>query len=299
MALVARWHGDGLTEGTPVTATTAGPGDAAWNVVTSGAAFIDTAGGTRPPRIRVDQQPSTAAQLIWTIATLGTRTIYAVRMYVEFSALPSVGTPILQAYASANTALRWRLDVTSTGLLRLRDAANTIVATATVPFAVNTEYRIEVMVDGTAAAVAVHQGDHEGTPLIALTGTVGSSLDALRVGNTNTSPTWPRFYLDDLAVADAATPIGPRVRLVAGEWPVPVEWDAGRPQAIELLAGEWDLVAAWSAEATGPAPPIALSGEWLIPTVMTTDTGTPPQAVLIAGLWRPGTVRRMTSGTWQ
>lgn len=200
MAIVASWTGDGLAAG-PLTAGMAGVGDTGFNTVTTGAFTVTDDG-----RIQMDQQLSTAAQLIWSSATLGSLSGYAVRGYVELSAYPSAGAPILQAFASG--ALRWRLDVTSTGLVRLRDASNAIVATASSAVPLNTELRVEAVINADAATALVYLGDEEDA-LVELSGTVGAGADEVRWGNTQTAPTWPRLWWDDLAVADTPALIGP------------------------------------------------------------------------------------------
>ncbi|WP_329520496.1 hypothetical protein [Spirillospora sp. NBC_01491] len=297
MTVVARWYGNGLADETTVTSSTVGPGDTAFNTVTSGASHVDTT-GPRSPRIRVDQQASTAAQLYWTSTALGTLTNHAVRVYLEMSAYPSAGNPILQAYGSGNSALRWRLDVTSAGLLRLRDASNAIVATASTAMATGTVYRIEVVVSGTAAAVTVHRGDTEGTPLVALAGAVGGGADAVRFGNTNTSPTWPTFWLDDLAVSNVAAAIGPRIHLAAAAWTVPVQWSA-TPAVRRPAAAAWTVPVGWEATAVTSGGPLTASASWRVQVGMTIDTGTPPMSVLVDGAWRPCILYRLVGGTWQ
>ncbi|GAA4082755.1 hypothetical protein [Actinomadura miaoliensis] len=207
--ILARWSGRGLTPGTTITTSTAGDGDTPFTLASTG--FTVAEGGPRPPRIQMTQQPSATAQLIWRAAVFGQHDQYAVRMYCNLTAYPSAGAPLLQAYGSADSQLRWRLDLTSTGLLRLRDAGNTIIATAATSLPVAVNLRVEVVVDGTAATVTVHNGDQTGPPMVQLSGTVGATADAIRYGNPQTAPTWPTLYLYDLAISDRAEPIGPTI----------------------------------------------------------------------------------------
>jgi len=211
MAIIAVWNGDGLTAGTPVTTSTAGTGDTAFNLATGGAAVI-SASGSRPPRIQVDQQANTTAQFIWRSTVFGVRTAYAVRGYLELTAYPSAGAPILNAYGAGDSALRWRLDVTSTGIVRLRDASNAIIATAPSPIPTGVELRVEVVINAGAATARIYQGDSTSTVLVDLSGTVGAAgatTDAIRWSNPQTAPTWPRHYWDAIAVSDTPAEIGP------------------------------------------------------------------------------------------
>jgi len=211
MAIIAVWNGDGLADGTPVTTSTAGTGDTPWSLVTSGAAVV-SASGSRPPRIQVDQQAGNTAQLIWKSGVVGVRSAYAVRGYLELTAYPSAGAPILNAYGANDSALRWRLDVTSTGIVRLRDASNTIIATASSAVPLNTELRVEIVVNNGAATARIYQGNSTSAPLVDLSGIVGAAgaaTDAIRWSNPQTAPTWPRHYWDAIAVSDTPAEIGP------------------------------------------------------------------------------------------
>lgn len=191
---IVRWSGDGLAAGTAIDTSTIGPGDTPFTTATASTFTVDASG-----RIQMDQQAATAAVLTWNTAFLFSLNAYPVRMYLEMTALPSAGAPIVQAFGSGNSILRWRLDITSTGLIRLRDDANNIVDTSVLALAIATRYRIEVTVNDTSARAYVYAGDST-TALLTLAGTVGSTCDAIRFGNSQTSPTWPRLYMDDLAV---------------------------------------------------------------------------------------------------
>lgn len=233
MGIIASWDGGGLGDGVALTSSTGGEGDAPFNSVTAGAAQTDVS-GARPPRIQIDQQAGTAAQLVWTTTTIGSRTDYAIRGYLELTAYPSTGAGILAVFGTNNTVLRWRLDITNAGLLRLRDASDTVVATSSVPVPIGLEDRVEVIVSGTTATVTVWYWDLTDIPIITLNGTVGGTADAIRWGNHNTSPTWPRFHWGTLAFSDEAAAIGP---------PVPQFPDAALPIDVELLLdGTWTRV---------------------------------------------------------
>lgn len=226
MTIIARFDSTDLIDGTTVDDNTAGTGDTPLDVVTSGAWTIDNS-GPHPPRLQMDQAASKPAQAIWETSTLGTLSGYAVRAYVELSALPSAGAPLLQAYSSSS--LQWRVDCTVAGLLRLRDASNTVVATASTAIDVATKIRLEAKVSGTSAVIIAANGDIP-NPLVTLTGTVGSGADEVRFGNPQTAPTWATVKWDNLAVSDEAVFIGP-VPLPFPSSPLPIQ--------VELYLGTW------------------------------------------------------------
>ncbi|WP_433145029.1 hypothetical protein ACQPZ8_01330 [Actinomadura nitritigenes] len=293
MGLVARWYGHGLADGTPLDATTAGPGDTPFDTATAGAAHVD-ATGLHPPRIRLDQQPSSPAQLVWSANTLGTLQSYAVRTYLQMSAWPSAGAPLAQAYGSGNTALRWRIDINLAGLLRLRDAGNNVIATAATALPPGKELRSEVVIDGTDALVTVHAGDDESEPLVSLAGSVGAVADAIRFGSPNAAPTSPALYFAAPAVADTAVPIGARSHAASGTWTADAAL-TGTPHARHHATATWEADTGWAAT---PHARHDASADWAIEAGLTIDTGVSPLYVQAGGEWRPADVRHMTGGSW-
>lgn len=210
MAVLASWSGLGLADGAAVGTSTAGPGDTAFTTVTSGAFTVDDS-GLHAPRLQVDQQAATEAQLIWDSTVVGTSlTAWAARVYVELSGYPpSNGGRILSAYTAANT-LMWFVDLTTTGVFRLRDSGGSAVDTDG-PLPLDTELRVEAVHDDGDVTVTVYTGDGD-TPVASVSSTglgTGSGLEAVRFGMPATSPTWPTFWLDELAVADTSDEIGP------------------------------------------------------------------------------------------
>ena len=210
MTVIASWSGQGLSDGTAVTTSTTGTGDTAFTTVTSGAAQVD-ASGLHSPRIQVDQAAATAAELIWDSTVVGTSlTAWAARVYVELSDYPpSNGGRILSAYTASNTLL-WFADLTTTGTFRLRNAGGSAVD-SDGPLPVDTELRIEAVHDNGDVTINVYTGDGD-TPTATVTSTglgAGSGLETVRFGMPATSPTWPTFYLDEMAVSNTAAEIGP------------------------------------------------------------------------------------------
>ena len=239
MAIIASWSGAGLTDGTTVTSSTEGTGDTAFTTVTSGAVTVDDS-GLHTPRLQVDQAAATAAELIWDSTVVGTSlTAWAARCYVELSAWPpSNGGRLLSAYTSGNTLL-WFIDVTAAGLLRLRNAGGSAVATSAAALPVDTELRIEAVHDGGSVTVNVYTGDGDTTAAtVSATGLGGTSaLETIRFGMPATSPTWPTFWLDEMAVADSAVELGPAE--ATGEQ------GAGTPRVELQLGGTWTDVSSY------------------------------------------------------
>lgn len=241
MAVVASWSGAGLADGTAVTTSTAGTGDTAFAAfVTAGAFQVDTS-GLHTPRIQADQAAATDAQLMWNTAVLGTLGPHAVRMYFELSALPGGNGRLLAAHDASNV-LCWWLDVTSAGILRLRDPGGSAKDTSAAALPTGTEMRLEVVADGAGAVTATVYTGNGTTPWDTLTGTgFGTTFQQLRILNPSTSPTWPRLWVDEIAVANVAAEIGPVVS--------PIPSGTGSITATATLAG----TGAKTASSTGTA----------------------------------------------
>jgi len=239
MSIVASWSGEGLVDGTPVDTSTAGTGDTPFGTVTPGAATVE-ASGLHGPRIRIEQAAATEAQLVWGTAVLGALSAHAVRVYVELSAYPPGNGRLLAAHDASNV-LQWWLDVTSAGILRLRDPGGSAKDTSAAALPTGVELRVEVVADGAGAVtVAVYEGDGT-TPWDTLAGTgFGTTVEQLRILNPNTSPTWPAVRVARVAVADTADEIGP---VPAPPEPVPVFPDAPLVVDVELKVGDtWERI---------------------------------------------------------
>lgn len=244
MAVLASWSGLGLADGAAVGTSTAGPGDTAFTTVTPDAFTVDDS-GLHAPRLQVDQQAATEAQLIWDSTVVGTSlTAWAARVYVELSDYPpSNGGRILGAYTAANT-LMWFVDLTTTGVFRLRDSGGSAVDTDG-PLPLDTELRVEAVHDDGAVTVNVYTGDSDTLVASVASGglSAGSALEAIRFGMPATSPVWPTLWLDEMAVADEATEIGP-----VPPPPVPIPPPPRFPLQDRyelLLDGTWTDITGW------------------------------------------------------
>ncbi|TYK47149.1 hypothetical protein [Actinomadura decatromicini] len=248
MAILASWSGAGLADGTAVTTSTAGTGDTPFGTVTASAFTVKASGGLHAPRIQMDQAAATAAELIWGSAVVGTSlTAWAARCYVELSALPPAnGGRLVSAYTASN-ALLWFVDVTTAGLLRLRNAGGTAVSTSAAALPTSTELRIEGVHNNGAVVVNVYTGNG-GTVLTSVSSTglgVGSGLEAVRFGMPAVSPTWGRLWLDEFAVANTAAEIGPVV--------TPPRSGTGTITATAALTGSGRKIASGTGTASATA----------------------------------------------
>lgn len=211
MAIVASWSGNGLTDGTVITTSTAGTGDTAFSSVNgSGGNATISATGTRSPRIAFPTLSSQSKFLTWNSGVLGAQTAYAVRCYVEISAYGSTSSTFFR-FNNAGTEI-WRVDVAGSGgsppgQIRLRGSGGTLLASSTTGLSTATVYRIEAVVSSGAVTVKVFAGEST-SATITLTGTVGTTIDTLDIGPSGTASVGTQ-YADDIAFANTASYIGP------------------------------------------------------------------------------------------
>lgn len=237
MGVIAQWGGSGLTDGTVFTNSTVGTGDTHLDTVTSAAGtFTIRNGGLYSPRIEMNQQPSTAAQMIWQAGIGGTTYLdYAIRFYFEPTAFSSGGNAQLFSARDSSNAVVWWLDVTPTGIIRLRNAANVAVDISASPLPIE-EMRFDAVVHNDAVTVSIHNGESL-NPFEVLSGTgFLTGFQQVRFGNPNSAPTWPKAWWDGLAFSNEATKIGP----ITPPPPTPVTlWDGSTEQPL-TVDGVWD-----------------------------------------------------------
>lgn len=181
---------------------------------------------------------STTAYLQWT-AKIAARWPSGIaanygRTYFITSAIPAVDTTFVEFSDAAGTTNRGNIRLRSTGVLRLRNAANGTVVSGTVVLSPNTLYRVEWQVDGAASGsyqLVLYAGN-SGTPLETLSGSgnFGGTIGTVRVGfvtNIANSVVWnfDAINVNDVGLPGAAVynslfpgrPTGPRAG--AGELP--------------------------------------------------------------------------------
>ncbi|GAA2609645.1 hypothetical protein SMC26_39460 [Actinomadura fulvescens] len=241
--------------------------------------------GTPPaaaPRIRMDQQAGAAAQLIWT--GLGTLAEYAIRARLELSAYPSAGARLMSVHL-ANTSLSWYVDVTSAGIMRLRDPGGTAVALSGTPIPIGRELFVEAIADDGTVTVTVYDGS---TSILSVASrAVPTTLEQVRFGSTTTAPTWPRLWWDEMSVRTPGagtgtlfilTPDAPRWSVNPADYPADVRVAGERmtvtaaedasitPNAFfNVDAAGWGGASATVARVTSPKPTGAVASLQITP----------------------------------
>lgn len=213
----------GAIGATVTTANSGGASGDSWDNVQIGAnasvTYVEspTMVGKRGYRVATGAT-STTAYLQWTgkIAARwpsGLAANYG-RTYFITSGIPAVDTTFVEFSDAAGTTNRGNIRLRSTGVLRLRNAANGTVVSGTVVLSANTLYRVEWQVDGAALGSYVlnlYLGN-SAVPLESLSGSgnFGGVIGTVRVGfvtNIANSVVW---HFDGINVNDAALP-GPSV----------------------------------------------------------------------------------------
>lgn len=287
MTVVKSWSGDGLSAGAASTGSV-GTGDSAFSYVGSGINITED--GPRSPRLTWPGT-STAENVRWW--PLSDLTAYAIRFYISYATLPSVTHQLVGLYTDGGGAL-FRVEVSGTNDVRLYDNVGaTIRWTASGSLSAATEYRVEIT--GTSAggvgAVAVYEGEsttalYSNSSITIPTGV----LDEVRFGQTAGSATAAR-RMDDFAVADVATFIGPVAPVTPPDGALTegfvriVASDGAAPYSIARTAGQ--TVSAVT----------AADGDWFIPQhadgtstwVITDDVDSDSDPIVVPVLGTPST----------
>jgi hypothetical protein len=242
MTVTARWAGQGLAAGQPLTTSLAGSGDTAFTALSGTSGAVTATGGPGPSGIRLNFTPSGAASYMeWGSAVVGSLTAMAVRCYYRFSAWPSSSFTILRGL-TAGGAQQWGVDLGGTGSpgqVRLRNAANTAntAASANGAISVATDLRFEVLWDSSGATTVYVYSGNSTTALATLTGNTGgtSPIGMIRLGPIS-GPTLGQYYASDIALANAASLIGPAQAAAASTIKY---WDGATLKDV-TLRGMWD-----------------------------------------------------------
>lgn len=229
MAIVASTHSEGTG-----TATAASWGfDSLANA--SGATLVyDTtvfANGTSSVKIT---QSTGAVFAQWSSTTLGSLTDHYGEIYLYLTALPSASNHIVSGVTSGSVQ-GWAIDVTSTGTVILRNAANTNVKATTSTLPLNQWVRLEwhiTQASGTGTFQLQVYTAANGTSVTEDTGVItsdyGLNTSSVQVGAKLTgTATMPAFYVDDVAIATGAW-IGPQGSAVVANPTVNVGPDLSR-----------------------------------------------------------------------
>lgn len=206
MTIIRSWSGDGVATG-PLTTASAGSGDTAFTTVGSGLT-VDP-GGIRPPCISVADGTG-PAQATWSSLSSAN---WAIRQYVKVGSATGL---VLNAHAGTNTIAQ--ADFNGSGNFRFSSTvagAKKIVWVAAATFPTSSWTRVEATYVGSTGALQVAYYAGDGTTAIDSTSTTvdtGLTLtDAVfgRYGGTTAG-----LYVDDIAVADQASMIGPAAAAV-------------------------------------------------------------------------------------
>lgn len=253
MAIIRTWGGDGLSAGTATTGSV-GTGDDAFSHVGTGISITED--GPRSPRLTWPGSASGENVRWW---PLGDLTAYAIRFYISYATtMPGATHQLIGLYTDGGGAL-FRVELNASNTLRVYDnVAASVSWTSGGALSADTEYRVEIQGNSaaTTAAVSIYVGEST-TPLYTNSSvTVPTGvLDEVRFGQTAATATAAR-RMDDFAVADTATPIGPAdsldppvgtltqnwVRIVAsaGNSPYTIARTAGQTVSeVEAGAGDW------------------------------------------------------------
>lgn len=179
-------------------------------------------------------QASIATDLDWDIAAL---TEFYGRGYYYFTGFPTGSQAMVKGLNTGFASDSWYIDITSTGQLRIRDAAGTVLATSVQTMQTGIWYRLEwhiIAGTGTAGTIEVrlYTADQT-TPLYSYTNAAcntNSETSHVQFGPTLATPQLPAFFLDE-TVLDTAGWIG-----VAAGTPLnsPPTANAGPDQNVDV-----------------------------------------------------------------
>lgn len=201
MTILKTWGGQGLATGS-LTTSSAGTGDNPFDTVAAGLTIASD--GVRSPCIGVPDGTGPLAAA-WNLTT---QPAWSIRVYYKAGTNEGI---FATAYAGSSKIVQ--LDFNSTGKLRLTgtvSGANSVRWTSTNVPATGTWWRVEATYTASSGAwtVAYYAADAT-TATESGSGTQDtnlslSSLSVGRVGSTTAG-----MFVDDIAVADSATFIGP------------------------------------------------------------------------------------------
>ena len=203
VVITQKWQGDGLTAGT-LTTSSAGTDDTPFSTVTGSLTIEDA--GRRSPRILLPDTASVKRVHWWPLATDPLDT-YALRWYQTFGAYPSSEISLAQGLIGGG-ADKWSIRMTSTGFLRVRDdAASIVLWTSTTALLLNQPIRFELIVDGVDATSSMYKGDVANSLDSATLTLSDVAIDELRLGVNSAIATNAITY-DDIAFHSKAVSHG-------------------------------------------------------------------------------------------
>jgi hypothetical protein len=207
--MIATNNGEGGSNGTAITTgNSGGASGTAWNAVsvaTGTVAYDSSQSAHGGLSIRQATTTADSVQLQWTTAVGSVSRLYG-RFYYRTSSL-ALALDLVRARSSLGNQVA-RLDIFTSGALRIRNAANTVAATSTATMSTNTWYRIEFdfRFGASVANTAWLYSLDSVVPLETLTVTDNFSAETdigqFHLGNLSSTASVADRWFDDIAVTD-------------------------------------------------------------------------------------------------
>lgn len=202
--IIRKWSGDGLSAG-PMTVASVGTGDTAFTTVTEG--FTLGTGVTRAPRIKWPETEG-AHSLRWD--NLGNLETFAIRRYFSIGTVPESSWSLIAGYEDLGVAM-FRVDVSGSGLLRLRDASDVLWAATSGKLEPGVKYRVEMIYNWGSCSIRLFKEDYTSILVEGVVDLPDGLLEEVRFGLVNSLTTVLNHYGDDFAVSNEDVWIGPVV----------------------------------------------------------------------------------------
>lgn len=204
MSIIASWSGEGAPVGT-LGSSTVGVGDTAFTHRTGTLTVSDT--GTRPTRIALPA--SGVGRCGWWQFPGYPLTALAARFYMNMGSSPSTTIGVIRFIGTGGA--QGTVGITSSGNLLIRDnATNTLRFTGTKTLPLGEDVRIEAQLSAGVLSAQAYRGDTS-TLLDSGSGTVGAgAVNEVWFGRADSAAATD-WFIDDLALADTADPIGTAV----------------------------------------------------------------------------------------
>jgi hypothetical protein len=230
MAVILQNNAEGGTNGAAVTTgNSGGTSGNAWTGVTNTWTYTNAQVVKGSLAYQCSQAAGSGAALQWTFAPA--RTTHYGRLYLYMTAFATQSHPIFKGLLTGFTDA-WRVDLTATGQVRLRNSAGTALTTSTQTITTGAWWRFEWNVISSTTTgqitVNVYNGDQTAASfsVSATNANLGAETDYLQFGPALSSPTVPTMYYDEFVTDDSAYP-GPAN--VANQNPVA---NAGSNQSV-------------------------------------------------------------------
>jgi hypothetical protein len=217
MAVLRQNTAEGGTNGTAVTtANSGGTSGDAWTDVKNTWTFSNAQAASGTLSYQCSQVAGTGASVMWDFSSAPLTTHYG-RLYLYMTAFATQSHPIFKGLTAGFTSDSWRVDLTASGQVRIRDGAGTALATSTQTITTGAWWRFEwkvVCSSGTGTTdgqitVNVYSGNST-TVSFSVSSTSANtettSMSYFQAGPALSSPTVPTMYYDELVIDNASFP---------------------------------------------------------------------------------------------